>query len=83
MDLFPGLGVVYVDPVGKHRAAILTAVWNSGQPEKYPNPCVNVVFVSDDEARADTYGRQIERATSIPHKSSQTAHGNYWRRLEE
>lgn len=42
-------------------------------------PSVNVVFVTDDGNRTDPYGRQIDRATSVPHHEDQTAHGYYWR----
>lgn len=38
-------------------------------------PSVNVVFVVSDEAKTDSYGRQIDRATSVPHESLQSAHG--------
>ena len=38
-------------------------------------PSVNLVFVVGDESKTDSYGRQIERATSCPHESTQTAHG--------
>lgn len=47
-----------------------------------PN-CINVVFVSDDIARQDTYGRQIERATSCNHKLQMNVHGFYWRFEDE
>jgi hypothetical protein len=40
---------------------------------------LNVVFASGDENKVDGYGRQLERATSIPHESSQAAPGNFWR----
>lgn len=69
-----GDAVIYVDPLGNDRPAVLTAVWGSG-----PTPAVNLVFVSDDQAKKDTYGRQIERATSVVHQSGQAAPGNYWR----
>ncbi len=68
-----GQAVVYVDPRGVRHDAILTAVWDSG-----PTPSVNLVYVSDDPARNDTYGRQIERSTSVVNQSLQSAHGNYW-----
>jgi hypothetical protein len=70
-----GDAVVFYDPVGRAHAAIVTAVWNP--------PMVNLVFVSHDEARTDVYGRQIERATSLYHKSQTTVHGQYWAYAEE
>ena len=71
-----GDAVTYVDPVANERPAVLTAVWG----EAYESaPSVNLVFVSDDESKHDPYGRQIERATSVVHRSHQAAHGNYWK----
>ena len=40
-------------------------------------PCINVVFVTDDEARDDSYGRQIVRETSQVHKLNMSTHGHY------
>lgn len=69
-----GQYVTYVDPTAKERPALVTAVW--GQEI----PCsINVVFINSDEAQTDSYGRKIERSTSVPHRLQQTAHGNYWR----
>lgn len=70
-----GEAVVYYNPVGKPHPAIVTAVWNP--------PMVNVVFVSSDEARTDSYGRQVERSTSLYHKSQTQVHGNYWAYADE
>lgn len=78
--------VVYVDPLSVPRNAVLTAVWDSNDSEKYPNPAVNLIFVSNDTAKHDSYGRQIERQTSCAHVSSEwakTCPGNYWCRVEE
>lgn len=41
-------------------------------------PSVNVVYATGDDAKTDPYGRQIERATSVVHKTLQAAHGMYW-----
>ena len=70
-----GEHVLFVDPVGVARPALVTAVWGS--------QCVNVVLVSGDESKTDTFGRQIERNTSCVHASLQQAHGNYWRYPED
>lgn len=67
--------VVFHDPTGEPRNALVTAVWSE--------TCVNLVLVSSDDAMQDTYGRQIARKTSVSHKSTTPVHGNYWRRLEE
>lgn len=70
-----GQDVVFVDPVGQACPAVVTASWGW--------PSVNIVIVSRDENKTDTYGRQIERHTSIVHQSVQPAHGNYWRFTDE
>lgn len=67
--------VIYVDAEGRQNDAVVTAIW--GDPEK-DVPCINVVFVSGDPARSDSYGRQIERETSVVHRSNQLAHGRYY-----
>lgn len=69
-----GSTVEYVDPVGKSIDALITAVWG----ELGVNP-INVVFVVDDEAKHDPYGRQIERATSVQAAGPTTAHGRFYR----
>lgn len=74
-NLQVGQSVVYVDPVGKRHAALVTEVWTP--------TCINLVFVSSDENRKDTFGRQIERSTSLMHMSVVPVHGNYWRRAYE
>lgn len=66
-----GDAVVYVDPVAVPHNALVTQVWSQ--------ECLNVVFVSGDTARGDSYGRQIERSTSLMHQSIVPVHGNYWR----
>jgi hypothetical protein len=68
-----GDAVTFVNPVGKRFGAVVTANWGTG-----PTPSINVVYVTDDEAKTDSYGRQIERSTSVVHQSNQAAHGMYW-----
>ncbi len=41
-------------------------------------PGCNLVFVSSEVDKTDPYGRQIERATSVVHRSKQPAHGRFW-----
>lgn len=67
--------VVYHDELGAPHNALLTAVWTEDT--------VNLLYISGDEERHDSYGRQIERATSLLHGSKQDVHGNYWRYQEE
>ena len=88
MKVSIGDPVVYVDSKSQNQPALVTAVWGSTETGEYGQwsewkegqmaPSVNVVFVSDDPSRKDEWIRQIERSTSVPHKTSQSAHGNYW-----
>lgn len=70
-----GDAVVYVDPVGLVHPALVTQPWSE--------TCVNVVFVSRDDARRDSYGRQVERQSSCMHASVVPVHGNYWRHTDD
>jgi hypothetical protein len=67
--------VIWHDSVGKSYEALVTAVWSQH--------CINLVFVSGDESRQDSCGRQIERQTSASHKDQQRVHGFYWRHPDE
>lgn len=74
----PELGktVVYCDPSGVDHEALVTAVCSE--------TCCNLLWVSGDESKTDTYGRQIERQTSVTHAAvTGQAHGNYWRHADE
>lgn len=70
-----GEPVVYVDPVGVQHPALITNPWGPTY--------VNLVYVSKDRARTDSYGQQIERQSSCVHASVQPVHGNYWRFVDE
>ena len=70
-----GEPVVYVNPVRVACPALVTSV--------HGEKCVNVVFVSLDGDKGDSYGRQIEGSTSVVHASTQEAPGNYWRYPQE
>jgi hypothetical protein len=44
-------------------------------------PCINVVYVSEDETKRDPYGQQLERLSSLQHFSnccSMPKPGRYW-----
>ena len=75
MTLETGGAVTYVDPRGRERPALVTAVHGSVEND----PSINLVVVSDDEERRDAHGRQIERETSVVHESDQGAEGSFWR----
>lgn len=68
--------IIFVDPRGKRRPALITMNWDYDGKDQHP--CINLVFIHDDENRDDTYGRQIDRETSVTHKSAVKAHGNFW-----
>lgn len=61
--------VIWHDPVGSPRNALITAV--------FAETMVNLVMVSDNDKETDSYGRQIERRTSQGHASIMKVHGNY------
>lgn len=86
-DQFPLVedSIVFHDPNGKPHNAIATAIHGDKESfEKHGSvPCINLVFASGDQNKQDQYGRQLERESSVVHKSSHNAHGNYWRWASE
>lgn len=74
--------VRYVDALGKSHYALVTAVWGSNWENELDIPSLNVVYVSDDEAKRDPYGVQVERNTSVVHQSRQAAPGLYWTNVQ-
>ncbi len=76
-----GEHVVFVNQVSVPRDAVVT-IWWSGKPQYAPEnpnePGCNLAFISGDPSRDDPYGRQMERETSVVHKTNQPAHGFYW-----
>lgn len=66
-----GDSVTYVDEVRVTHDALITAVHGS--------ECINLIYVSTEELKADPYGRQIERASSVQRENpGVTAHGRYF-----
>ena len=74
--------VIFTDSRSRKCHALVTCVFGDVHCDEQGNvtsaPAINVVFVSNDNDREDSYGRQIERQTSAVHVASQPAHGNYW-----
>jgi hypothetical protein len=70
-DVSVGDAVIWHDSRGNPYNALVTAAWSK--------TCLNLVFVSQDDERKDSCGRQIERQTSAPYKTQQNVHGFYWR----
>lgn len=85
-ELKAGTHVIYIDERYEKHNALVTQVhgavegWESdkftGPERKWYIPCVNLLFVAADEYAKDQYGRQIERESSIVHKSNNSAGGN-------
>lgn len=84
-----GCSLIYIDPLREKHVSVVTAVWKNeypndpsgfNPPEGAIRDGVNLVYVSSDPQKMDTYGRQIERQTSIVHRSMQPAPGgaNSW-----
>jgi len=71
-----GQAVVFTDAHGMGHPALLTAV--HGTASQGYQPSVNLVFVTDDATKKDPYGHQIERHSSVVHRTSQGAHGMFW-----
>lgn len=79
--LLRGSAVQFVDPKGISHNALVTNIWESMKGSgEYPG--VNLVLVSADENKEDTYGRQTERFSSVVHESNQPAHGNFWKFID-
>lgn len=65
--------VTYRDENGVDHNAIVTVVHgNTAQS------CINVMYASSDETKRDSWGRQVERASSVQRQSEFTAHGRYF-----
>ncbi len=83
-----GQHVTFIDSKSRRRDALVTAWWQAWiqpdldkDPILDPNagePSCNLVVVSVDKMKEDTYGRQTEHESSVVHMSNQAAHGNYW-----
>lgn len=72
MEVKIGQHVTYHDSQGRPRPAIVTNKFG------VDNPSINVVVVALEPEQTDNYGQKIERYTSVPHRTHQQAHGNYW-----
>lgn len=78
-----GSAIRYVDPHGVAHDALVTAR-HDGKPQDSDESiseqhCINLVYVSENLAERDQYGRQIKRESSVQAKASTgAAHGRYW-----
>lgn len=75
-----GQPVKYVDEFGKAHDALISIWWlgDTCYLSDKGEPGCNLVYVSDDPKKTDSYGIQLERATSVVHKTKQAAAGRYW-----
>jgi len=69
--------VIFVDSKAARHNALLTAVHGWG-PVSNPHPAVNLVYVTANDEKRDPYGHQLERSSSVVHRSHQSAAGMYW-----
>ena len=70
-----GDNVEYFDEYGHPYLGLVTAVWGPADAM----PSINLIYVSGDSTKTDSYGRQIDRATSVVSENNQSAHGRWWR----
>lgn len=75
--------VVYVDPRGEHHAALVSRWWIAPTEvatyrSETGEPGCNLLYITSDSTKNDQYGSQLERSTSVVHKSHQSAPANYW-----
>ena len=70
-----GQAVKVVDEIGVLHDGLVTANWGN---DDRPSTCVNVVYVSKDPNKRDTYGQQKEHLSSCSHRDSTPAPGRYW-----
>jgi len=93
-QLKAGDPVIFFDQFGLEHNALLTAIhgerytYDKGIDKdptvtKVENPSVNLLLISPDTKREDTYGRQIERQSSVVHTFNQGAWGNFYCLPEE
>lgn len=64
-----GQHVKVVDEFGNLHDGLVTNCWNM---------TTNVVYVTDNDAKTDQYGNQVEHQTSCMHKRDTSAPGRYW-----
>jgi hypothetical protein len=83
-----GDAVIFFDSLRNELSAILTAVHGEvsssqvsyGDPtQKWNTPCVNLVYVTPDEGKTDSWGRQTDHASSCTYVEHQYPKvGMYW-----
>ena len=78
-----GQHVKFIDEYRKPHDALILIWWKGpGWPEPYTGengePGCNLVLVDPDPQKEDSYGRQIDRKTSLVHLSNNPGKGFCW-----
>ena len=68
-ELNVGDSVVFIDSQRRRLAGLVQAIHGRFGPNN--NPAINLIVVSPDASKTDTYGRQIEHFTSVGHADCQ------------
>ena len=76
-QVIPGQSIKFMNEKREMQDALVSAVHGSiyykdGKPEQFP--CVNIVICSTDFNKQDAHGIQIERHSSVQHRSSNAYH---------
>lgn len=73
-----GACVLFMDELRQMQSALITAVHGTASYDENGKllfmPCVNLVIVSNDQSKRDQYGTQIERHSSVQHRSYNAYH---------
>ena len=84
--------IEFVDQQGRSHAALVTEVHGTyghscgtlpkhdeeGETVWGGHPPINVLYVTKEEGKRDSWGAQIERSSSVVHREHQGASGLYW-----
>lgn len=81
-ELKVGSAVIFYDSLSRPLSALVQIVWDGMQGEDSEPGC-NLIVISPDEKREDSYGRQTEHHTSVVHMGNQCAPGYFWSWPEE
>ena len=74
--------MIFVDAKRVEHDALVTTLhgWDGVRGSiSFGMGAINLVYVSKDRDRTDTYGQQTIRETSVVHQEHQNAGGMYWR----
>ena len=68
-ELTVGSSVIFIDSIRRRLPGLVQAIHGRFGPNN--NPAINLIVVSTDPDRRDSYGRQIEHFTSVGHADCQ------------